>query len=159
MNKVQTATRKFGLASIMLITLIVILSGCTTKDQQVTTTPNGETTTNVLYVADPRIDALKQRVDALVPTAQTALSITPAAPVAPILPDVVAGVFGIVAAISTYVARKKNDQLAQHAAAGAAMAGAIVGNLTAEAAAMSNAATNGSTATVAQHLADAKLPV
>jgi hypothetical protein len=165
---------------------LVIVTGCVTSSpnpaatslQPVqTVTPANATTppvTNTVYItvtnaAVPPViyqAALPVQVSnavaeaqAAMPIIQAVLAATPAAPAAPFLPSLLNLVLGGVALVSGGVAAWKNSQAQSHAAAAAALASAIQPGSPQAAAAMSSANINGSTAAVAQHLANAQSPV
>ena len=81
---------------------------------------------------------------------------------APLIPapygTILTGVASLAALIAGYVAQKKNTQLAASTTANQTMAAVIAPNAVLTAQAMSIAATNGSTAAVATHIAGANSP-
>lgn len=113
------------------------------------------------YSPSPAIAATQAKIDAgiqaFAPVLSAAVPVT--APAASLAQPITDGVFGLIAAVSGLVAVYKNKQASQHQAAAQALASALVTNPGMSALAQTNAAANGSTQLVAQHLADAAKPV
>jgi hypothetical protein len=126
-------------------------------------TPTAPAVTNyVILPASPAVTNYVPVVTSYNPNAAVMQAVTYAQEAAPLIPApygaILTGVASLAALIAGYVAQKKNTQLASSQAAGAAMASVIAAQPALTAQAMTAAATNGSTAAVATHIAAANSP-
>ena len=152
---------------------VILMTGCVTATPQTSTIPvvasnpatglavtNLVTVTNQVYSASPALAATQAKIDAGIqsfsPLVSTALPV--ASPAVAVAQPLVDGVFGLIALASGLLAAYKNKQANSHSNAAAALAATVVANGQ-QAAALVNAASNGSAGVVAQHLADAANPV
>ncbi len=105
--------------TLLIITAIVLLAGCTTPNPAYTPPAPGQTNTVPQWIPDPRLASLSNTVS------QIAGGIAPVNPYAGITDWAVKGVFGIVGAIAAAAATSKNKNAVIDAlAAGVVKAGA-----------------------------------
>jgi hypothetical protein len=152
---------------IIIISAIAGLTGCSGLLTKTVTQPmpiiTADGVTNipppvVTYSVPAKINEVSNAVVQYIPIAQAVLSATPAAPIAGALPSTVniifGGLAGLLGLIATYYNRQNNTN---HAAA-ASLAATITQIPNAIPMAMTNAASNGSSGAVAQHIANAQSP-
>lgn len=133
--------------TILFALSFLILTGCITKNPA-----HATDLTQPAYIADT---AKLDKAAGYVHAAETATA--PFNPYAPLTSPVAEGVIGIVAAVSIWLAKSKSATAAKHEAAAAALA-SVVHEANLGVNALKAASSNGSTATVAEHLDSAGSP-
>lgn len=118
----------FRQINLVLAVAPLLLAGCVASAPHVTTQPvvssapspvtglpilttNNVTVTNLVYETSPTLAVVSSNVQTAVATYGPLVSALypPAAPAVPLAQDVLAGVFGLIAVVSGWIAKKKND--------------------------------------------------
>lgn len=143
----------------MAAAIAITVTGCsmltkTPNPAYTSTSPTGVVTTNAnvpptLVTVSPGFSNASNTIQSYVPMAETLVAATPASPLAPLIPGAVTTVLGIIGTVLGYMANSQNKKAAASLAATVNQAG-LTG------VAMTNAAQNNSTATVATHIANAQ---
>ncbi|MDE2020072.1 MAG: hypothetical protein KGJ13_07040 [Patescibacteria group bacterium] len=157
---------KLFASSIIIVACAVFFVGCgtITKLSSAAAPPNPAAVSSPsapAYIPNPSIPAAVSNVQATINALTPAIDAATGGAAAPVIASVNYGIAGLgllATTIAGLIAGYKNKQAGAHAAAAAALA-ATVTNAGQQAMALNNAAQNGSSATVAQHLADAANPV
>jgi hypothetical protein len=160
MNKTQKIT--IGLIS---VSIGILIAGCgmlasSPNPQYIIASPTGQLTTNnavapLVYSPPASLNNISNEVETILPLVQSIISATPVAVASPLLPSAANLVLGGIGGVFALLAAYKNNQANQHAAAAASLAATVVqSGQTAQA--MTIAATNQSSAIVAQHIASAQ---
>lgn len=135
----QTLVATFIFAA--LIALTIYGCGCVS--------PNNDKTPGAPpYVVDPKLSENVGKAQAL----NTGLA--PVNPYSPVTGEIIAGVGGLVALVSTIIAKKKNDAAKSHSAAAASLAETVI-NAGLAAPAMKDAIRNRASDSVAKHIDNA----